>query len=101
MDVLCSVNLINYYILSWCEGEYLMVVQVEQVVEILFVEFGFVEYQVLYVLYQDIDNMYLYIVVNWVYFDMFKVIKLNRGFDKEVGYCVIVRIEVIQGWLSE
>ncbi|MBU9552733.1 relaxase/mobilization nuclease domain-containing protein [Burkholderia multivorans] len=101
MDAPRSANPINHYILSWREGEYPTAAQVEQAVEILLAEFGLAEHQALYALHQDTDNMHLHIAVNRVHPDTLKVIKPNRGFDKEAGHRAIARIEAIQGWSSE
>ncbi|WP_082337838.1 TraI/MobA(P) family conjugative relaxase [Xanthomonas vasicola] len=101
MDAPRSANPINHYILSWREGEYPTPAQVEQAVEILLAEFGLAEHQALYALHQDTDNMHLHIAVNRVHPDTLKVIKPNRGFDKEAGHRAIAKIEAIQGWSSE
>ncbi|MCA8326231.1 TraI/MobA(P) family conjugative relaxase [Burkholderia cepacia] len=101
MDAPRSTNPINHYILSWREGEYPTPAQVEQAVEILLAEFGLAEHQALYALHQDTDNMHLHIAVNRVHPDTLKVIKPNKGFDKEAGHRAIAKIEAIQGWSSE
>ncbi|ASD84767.1 polyprotein (plasmid) [Burkholderia gladioli pv. gladioli] len=101
MDAPRSANPINHYILSWREGEYPTPAQVEQAVEILLAELGLAEHQALYALHQDTDNMHLHIAVNRVHPDTLKVIKPNKGFDKEAGHRAIAKIEAIQGWASE
>ncbi|WP_080398258.1 TraI/MobA(P) family conjugative relaxase [Burkholderia pseudomallei] len=101
MDAPRSANPINHYILSWREGEYPTAAQVEQAVEILLAELGLAEHQALYALHQDTDNMHLHIAVNRVHPDTLKVIKPNKGFDKEAGHRAIAKIEAIQGWASE
>ncbi|WP_186080576.1 TraI/MobA(P) family conjugative relaxase [Burkholderia gladioli] len=101
MDAPRSANPINHYILSWREGEYPTAAQVEHAVEILLAELGLAEHQALYALHQDTDNMHLHIAVNRVHPDTLKVIKPNKGFDKEAGHRAIAKIEAIQGWSSE
>ncbi|MCA7961137.1 relaxase/mobilization nuclease domain-containing protein [Burkholderia multivorans] len=101
LDAPRSANPINHYILSWREGEYPTPAQVEQAVEILLAELGLAEHQALYALHQDTDNMHLHIAVNRVHPDTLKVIKPNKGFDKEAGHRAIAKIEAIQGWASE
>lgn len=101
MDAPRSANPINHYILSWREGEYPTAAQVEQAVEILLAELGLDEHQTLYALHQDTDNMHLHVAVNRVHPDTLKVIKPNKGFDKEAGHRAIAKIEAAQGWSSE
>lgn len=101
MDAPRSANPINHYILSWREGEYPTAAQVEQAVEILLAELGLDEHQALYALHQDTDNMHLHVAVNRVHPDTLKVIKPNKGFDKEAGHRAIAKIEAAQGWSSE
>ena len=101
MDAPRSANPINHYILSWREGEYPTPAHVEQAAEILLAELGLAEHQALYALHQDTDNMHLHIAVNRVHPDTLKVIKPNKGFDKEAGHRAIAKIEAIQGWSSE
>lgn len=101
LDAPRSANPINHYIVSWREGEYPTAAQVEQAVEILLAELGLAEHQALYALHQDTNNMHLHIVVNRVHPDTLKVIKPNKGFDKEAGHRAIAKIEAIQGWSSE
>ena len=101
MDAPRSANPINHYILSWREGEYPTAAQVEQAVGILLAELGLAEHQVLYALHQDTDNMHMHIAVNRVHPDTLKVIKPNKGFDKEAGHRAIAKIEAAQGWSSE
>lgn len=101
MDAPRSANPINHYILSWREGEYPTAAQVEQAVEILLAELGLTGHHVLYAIHQDTDNMHLHIAVNRVHPDTLKVIKPNKGFDKEAGHRAIAKIEAIQGWSSE
>lgn len=101
MDAPRSANPINHYILSWREGEYPTPAQVERAVEILLDELDLAEHQALYALHQDTDNMHLHVAVNRVHPDTLKVIKPNKGFDKEAGHRAIARIESLQGWASE
>ncbi|CAJ6511045.1 relaxase/mobilization nuclease domain protein [Burkholderia pseudomallei] len=101
LDAPRSANPINHYILSWREGEYPTPAQVEQAVEILLAELGLAEHQAIYALHQDTDNMHLHVAVNRVHPDTLKVIKPNKGFDKEAGHRAIAKIEAIQGWSSE
>ncbi len=101
MDAPRSANPINHYILSWREGEYPTPAQVEQAVEILLDELDLAEHQTLYALHQDTDNMHLHVAVNRVHPDTLRVIKPNKGFDKEAGHRAIARIESLQGWASE
>ncbi|MCA8005161.1 TraI/MobA(P) family conjugative relaxase [Burkholderia cenocepacia] len=101
LDAPRSANPINHYILSWREGEYPMPAQVEQAVEILLDELGLAEHQALYALHQNTDNMHLHVAVNRVHPDTLKVIKPNKGFDKEAGHRAIAKIEAVQGWASE
>ncbi|WP_175854712.1 TraI/MobA(P) family conjugative relaxase [Burkholderia anthina] len=101
MDAPRSANPINHYILSWREGEYPTAAQVEQAVDILLAELGLDEHQALYALHQDTDNMHLHVAVNRVHPDTLKVIKPNKGFDKEAGHRAIAKIEAAQGWSSE
>lgn len=101
MDAPRSANPINHYILSWREGEYPTPAQVERAVEILLDELELAEHQAIYALHQDTDNMHLHIAVNRVHPDTLKVIKPNKGFDKEAGHRSIAKIESLQGWASE
>ncbi|MEX3606066.1 MAG: relaxase/mobilization nuclease domain-containing protein [Burkholderia sp.] len=52
-------------------------------------------------MHQNTDNMHMHIAVNRAHPDTLKVIKPNKGFDKEAGHRAIATTEAIQEWSSE
>ena len=99
---------IEHYILSWREGEHPAPDQVEEAVDILLDEMGVKDHQVVYGLHADTDNTHLHVVINRVHPvpDIhpktrelrFRVVKINRGFDREAAHRAGVRIEHAQHW---
>ena len=99
---------IEHFILSWREDEHPTPAQVEEAVDILLDEMQVRDHQVIYGLHADTDNTHLHVVINRVHPvpDIhpktrelrFRVIKINRGFDREAAHRAGVRIEHAQGW---
>jgi hypothetical protein len=96
-----SKDTINHYVLSWREGEYPTPEQIEESIDIMLEELGLKGHQVIYGLHADTDNIHLHIAINRVHPDTLKVIKPNKGFDKEAIHKAIARIEHSQGWQRE
>ena len=96
-----SKDTINHYVLSWQEGEHPNSGQVEEAVSLFLKELGLEGHQVIYALHGDTDNIHLHLVINRVHPDSLKVIKPNRGFDKEAVHRAIAVIEYRQGWQRE
>ena len=96
-----SKDTINHYVLSWREGEHPTAKQVEQSVDVLLEKLGLSEHQVVYGIHGDTDNIHLHIAINRVHPDTLKVIKPNKGFDKESVHQAIAVIEHLQGWQRE
>ena len=92
---------VNHYVLSWQEGEQPSSEQIEAAVSIFLDELGVKDHQVIYGLHADTDNIHLHIALNRVHPDSLKVIKPNKGFDKEAAHKAIARIEYVQGWRRE
>ena len=96
-----SKDTINHYVLSWQEGEHPNFWQVEEAVSLFLKELGLEGHQVIYALHGDTDNIHLHLVINRVHPGSLKVIKPNRGFDKEAVHRAIAVIEYRQGWQRE
>ena len=99
---------IEHYILSWRADEHPTPAQVEEALDILVDEMQVQDHQVVYGLHADTDNTHLHVVINRVHPvpDIhpktrelrFRVVKINRGFDREAAHRAGVRIEHAQGW---
>jgi hypothetical protein len=92
---------ISHWILSWREGEQPTPAQVEEIVTIFLTVMGLVDHQVVYGLHADTDNWHLHLAINRVHPVTEKVVKPNRGFDKEAAHRAIAEIEAKQGWARE
>ena len=92
---------ISHWILSWSEGEQPTLAQVEEIVTIFLTVMGLVDHQVVYGLHADTDNWHLHLAINRVHPVTEKVVKPNRGFDKDAAHRAIAEIEAKQGWAHE
>ncbi|MCP5197912.1 MAG: relaxase/mobilization nuclease domain-containing protein [Gammaproteobacteria bacterium] len=92
---------ISHYVLSWHKGEQPTPAQIEQVVDLFLDELGLSGHQIFYGLHADTDNVHLHLMINRVHPDTLKVIKPNKGFDREAAHRAIARIEQAQGWSRE
>ena len=104
-DAVRTSDPINHYVLSWREGEHPTPEQVEEAVDIVLDEMELADYQAIYGLHADTDNLHLHVMVNRAYqdeeTDRVKVRKINRGYDIDCVHRVGARIEWAQGWVVE
>lgn len=66
-NICFEVDKIYYLLVSFCVGEKFDVEMLCVIEDCICVGFGFVEYQCVSVVYYDIDNLYIYIVINKIY----------------------------------
>lgn len=92
---------IEHFVISWKSNERPTPEQATEAAAILIKQCGLVGHQYIIGLHDDTDNMHLHVVVNRVHPETFKVVKINKGFDKEAGHQAIAIIEKIQGWNVE
>lgn len=92
---------IDHWVLSWKENERPTPEQAREAAAIFIKQCGLEGHQYVYGLHDDTDNMHVHIAVNRVHPDTLKVVKINKGFDKEAGHQAIAIIEKKQGWSVE
>jgi len=92
---------IDHWVLSWRADERPSVEQAREAVAIIISNFGLVEHQFVWGLHDDTQNLHIHIAVNRVHPDTLKVVKINKGFDKEAAQQAISLIEQAQGWIPE
>lgn len=92
---------IDHWVLSWREDERPTVAQAREAVEIFIQHCGLSGYQFLWGLHDDTDNIHCHIQLNRVHPDSLRVLKINKGFDKEAGQQAAALIEHVQGWKPE
>lgn len=92
---------IDHWVLSWKENERPTPEQAREAAAIFIKQCGLEGHQYVYGLHDDTDNMHVHIAVNRVHPDTGKVVKINKGFDKEAGHQAIAIIEKKHGWSVE
>ena len=92
---------IEHFVISWKSNERPTPEQAREAAAVLIKQCGLVGHQYIIGLHDDTDNMHLHIAVNRVHPDSCKVVKINKGFDKEAGHQAIAIIEKMQGWSVE
>ena len=92
---------IEHFVISWKSNERPTPEQAREAAAILIKQCGLVGHQYVIALHDDTDNMHLHIAVNRVHPDTCKVVKINKGFDREAGHQAIAIIEKVQGWSVE
>ena len=92
---------IDHWVLSWKENERPTPEQAREAAAIFIKQCGLEGHQYVYGLHDDTDNVHVHIAVNRVHPDTGKVVKINKGFDKEAGHQAIAIIEKKQGWSVE
>jgi hypothetical protein len=92
---------VDHWVLSWHEDEHPTIEQAREAVNIFIRQCGLVGHQYVWGYHQDTDNKHVHIQVNRVHPDTLKVVKINKGFDKEAGQQAGASIEHAQGWKPE
>ena len=104
-----SADPITHYVLSYGAGERPTPEQIEEAVDIFLEECGrprgrgpskhdWTRHQVMYALHTDTDNDHVHLVINRVDPDTEHAVRIDGGWDVEVGHRAGVRIEEKQGW---
>lgn len=92
---------IEHFVISWKSNERPTPEQASEAAAILIKQCGLTGHQYIIGLHDDTDNMHVHVAVNRVHPDTCKVVKINKGFDKEAGHQAIAIIEKVQGWSCE
>lgn len=92
---------IDHWVLSWKANERPTPQQASEAAAIFIKQCGLEDHQYIIGLHDDTENMHLHIAVNRVHPDTCKVVKINKGFDKEAAHQAIAIIEKKQGWSVE
>ncbi len=92
---------IDHWVLSWKSNERPTPEQAREAAAIFIKQCGLEGHQYITGLHDDTENMHLHIAVNRVHPDTCKVVKINKGFDKEAAQQSIAIIEKVQGWSVE
>ena len=92
---------IDHWVLSWKSNERPTPEQAREAAAIFIKQCGLEGHQYIAGLHDDTENMHLHIAVNRVHPDTCKVVKINKGFDKEAAQQSIAIIEKVQGWSVE
>ena len=92
---------IDHWVLSWKSYERPSPEQARQAGAIFMKQCGLKGHQYIMGLHDDTENMHLHIMVNRVHPDTCKVVKINKGFDREAAQQAIAIIEKTQGWSVE
>lgn len=89
---------IDHYVLSWQEGEQPTIQQAREAVQMTLKHFGLEGHQVIWGMHADTDNVHIHIEVNRVHPENFKVVEINKGFQKNAIQQAAAIIEKVQGW---
>lgn len=100
-EAIRSKDPIDHWVLSWKSYERPTIAQAREAVEIFIKHCGLDEHQYIWGLHDDTENLHIHIEVNRVHPDTVKVIKINKGFDREASQQAIAIIEKKQGWSIE
>lgn len=92
---------VDHWVLSWHEDEQPTIEQAREAVNIFIQQCGLVGHQYVWGLHDDTENAHAHIQVNRVHPDTLKVVKINKGFDREAGQQAGALIEHAQGWKPE
>lgn len=92
---------IDHWVLSWRSDERPTVQQAREAVNIFIKQCGLEGHQAIWGLHDDTKNLHVHIAVNRVHPDTLKVVKINKGFDKEAAQQAVALIEHAQGWVPE
>lgn len=92
---------IDHWVLSWKSNERPTPKQACEAAAIFIKQCGLEGHQYITGLHDDTENMHLHIAVNRVHPDTCKVVKINKGFDKEAAQQSIAIVEKVQGWSVE
>ena len=92
---------IDHWVLSWKSNELPTPEQAREAAAIFIKHCGLEGHQYLIGLHDDTENRHLHIAVNRVHQENYKVVKINKGFDKEAAHQAIAIIEKVQGWSVE
>ena len=92
---------LDHWVLSWKSHEKPTPAQAQEAAAIFIKQCGLTGHQYITGLHDDTDNLHLHIAVNRVHPETCKVIKINKGFDREAGQQAIAIIEKKQGWSVE
>ena len=100
-EVVKSKDPIDHWVLSWKSNERPTPEQAREAAAIFIKQCGLEGHQYITGLHDDTENMHLHIAVNRVHPDTCKVVKINKGFDKEAAQQSIAIIEKVQCWSVE
>lgn len=89
---------IDHWVISWRPEERPTVEQAREAVNIFVKQCGLEGHQFIWGLHDDTENMHVHIAINRVHPDTGKVVKINKGFDKEAGQQAAALIEHAHGW---
>ena len=89
---------IDHYVLSWQEGEKPTIEQAREAVQLTLKHLGLEGHQVIWAVHADTDNMHVHIEVNRVHPETFKVVEINKGFQRNAIQQAAAIVEKVQGW---
>lgn len=95
-----SKDTVDHYVLSWQEGERPTIEQAREAVQMTMKHLGLQGHQLIWGLHDDTDNMHIHIEVNRVHPETFKVVEINKGFQKNAIQQAAALVEKAQGWKS-
>lgn len=96
-----SANPVDHWLLSWREGEFPSVRQVDEAVEMFVDELGLAQHQCIYALHGDTHNRHVHIALNRYNQETGKVQTINKGFFLEAAHKAVARIVDRFGWQPE
>nr|AWD72320.1 conjugal transfer relaxase TraI [Polaromonas sp. W10N] len=89
---------IDHYVLSWQEGEQPTIKQAREAVQMAMKHLGLEGHQVIWAMHADTDNVHIHIEVNRVHPETFKVVEINKGFQRNAIQQAAAIVEKVQGW---
>jgi hypothetical protein len=92
---------IDHWVLSFRPGERPSVAQAREAVAIFIAHCGLQGHMHVWGMHDDTGNAHIHIGVNRVHPETLKVVKINKGFDREAAQQAIALIEDRQGWQKE
>lgn len=92
---------LDHWVLSWQSDERPTIEQARSAAEMFIKHCGLEGHQYVWGLHDDTENMHVHVAVNRVHQETLKVIKINKGFDREAAQQALALIEHAQGWKKE
>jgi hypothetical protein len=96
-----SPNPLAHWLISWKEHERPSLEQIDEAVDMFVTHLGLGGHQAIYAAHSDTHNVHVHIAVNRYDPVRQRMLKVNKGFDREAAHEAICLIVERQGWQQE